>query len=629
MKKIDIKMPAGVRYMSEARDYLLQQLPSSGKYILDKSLTGCGGTELFLTSGRPLVLISPRSGMLFNKAAQHPEAHLFRDSKKKDLKELKQDLKNYLLSHVYIPGFRTQPPIILTTLDSAKYIIEELEFQSTIDNFIFLTDEFQNLIGDAAFKGKTDLEFLKMIDRCAKNICYMSATPIQDTYLNALPEFQNLEYYKLNWDPNIIVEPTVNDILMKKGENAVKIFSEIIARFRQEGYFAKKLIGGHEYRATEAVVFVNEVKTIEKIIKQNNLKPYETSILISESADACSRLKTQGFTIGGNNPDRNNPINKTFTFCSKASFEGCDFYSTCAFTYIFLDGTKNCLTHDTAIEIPQMLGRQRLDINPFKYNATIYYKTNPKVESKNEFFIRTKERLQSSESILKAYETGDSNLQKALAQAVVNKNPQDPYVSNYLDVIHDTSGYRLEINYLVVAAEHNLWANKAFFYNNPLHLTTAIQTQLATAGTKPQELRDFEDKFYVAPTDNDRMRIYATFRNTYPHYQEVLYQNPFIAFEYHEAYNTIGPQILAQMGYDMNQIRLNFQKQNIINLCKDRFTSGMEYRAKEVKTILQEIYDKVGLSRTATASQLHEYIQVTTRNKKQPDGSRQEMYIII
>ena len=45
-------------------------------------------------------------------------------------------------------------------------------------------------------------------------------------------------------------------------------------------------------------------------------------------------------TTGGLNTDRNKPRNKPFTFCTKSSFEGVDFYSDNASTYIFINAGK-------------------------------------------------------------------------------------------------------------------------------------------------------------------------------------------------------------------------------------------------------------------------------------------------
>lgn len=47
---ISISMPKGCRYMSDYENLLNGELPLDGKFILNKTVTGCGGTSLFLDS---------------------------------------------------------------------------------------------------------------------------------------------------------------------------------------------------------------------------------------------------------------------------------------------------------------------------------------------------------------------------------------------------------------------------------------------------------------------------------------------------------------------------------------------------------------------------------------------------
>lgn len=625
MNKIEIQMPANVRYMSEAVDILSKSLPLFGKYILDKTLTGCGGTEFFINSGRPLVLVSPRTGVLLNKSQQHPECHLFRDTSKRDVKTLKDNLRQYLDRPNNIFGINP-PSIILVTLDSAKYVIEELKYRNIIDNFLFLVDEFQCLVSDAAFKGNVDLEFLRMIDAETKNICYMSATPINDRYLCALPEFKTVDYYKLQWDSNIIVEPTVKEIMMKAGESAQSILRGIISDYRKNGYFARKNVNGSDFYATEVVVFVNEVKTILDIIQKNNLRPDEVTILISSSNKYADNLKDIGFQINSQIVDKTNPRNTTYTFCSKASFEGRDFYSTSAFTYIFLDGSKDWEIHDISIEIPQMLGRQRLDENPFKYNAVIYYRTKPSVLPMDDYTKIIEGKFNASQSILDQYNNGLDTLKSALVNLVKDRDSNNRYQSNYLDVIDNANGlYSLEINYLVAAAEHNLAVNKTYFYNNPLFLTTAITDQIATYNTKPQELRNFEMQFQTSHTFQEKMSLYCYILILHPEYGSMLLANPFIDQEYHYYYAQLGPDMLNYLQYDEEAIKNELCHREISLQCQLRFIPGQIYTLAEVKNGLQKIYDSLGLTKKAKANQLQNYLSVEPVQPTLKDGSRPRM----
>ena len=74
METIDFQIPKGVRYMSDYPQ-LTSILPQHGKCILNKQLTGCGGTTLILHNEKPLVLISPRTNILISKYNQTPNSH--------------------------------------------------------------------------------------------------------------------------------------------------------------------------------------------------------------------------------------------------------------------------------------------------------------------------------------------------------------------------------------------------------------------------------------------------------------------------------------------------------------------------------------------------------------------------
>ena len=60
LKKSILKVPFGINYISEWKDYVIP----SGHYIVDKGVTGCGYTEMCLTNNLNVVLCSPRRLLL-------------------------------------------------------------------------------------------------------------------------------------------------------------------------------------------------------------------------------------------------------------------------------------------------------------------------------------------------------------------------------------------------------------------------------------------------------------------------------------------------------------------------------------------------------------------------------------
>lgn len=624
-------MPPSCRYMSDYDKLINDLLPIYGKFILNKTLTGCGGTSLFLNSGLMVVIISPRIQVLKNKHKQYPDSFLFHIPQCGDrpsaIKQKMEELNSYLHLHYGLTPFGQPPPAkILVTLDSVGKVLSVLESCSIIDKFLFVVDEFQCLMGDAIFKGTVDMNFLVNIDNRARRICYLSATPIPEIYLDYIPQLANLPYYKLQWDPAVIEEPTLKVRQMKKGENAVKLCTELIQKYRNNGYFERKIIQGNVVYSREACIFLNEVKSIIRIIEKNNLLPEEVTILCSESKS--SKLP-KGFTIGGLCTDRNKPINKTFTFCTKASFEGVDFYSTNASTYIFIDGGKEWLSLDVAIDLSQILGRQRLDSNPFRHDTTLYYKTVPNPVTEVEFRQKQSEMEQTTKERLDMYDASQEQSKKWLVDLHLKISPEEKFVSDYVDVIQENGQSTLGFNYLVMAAKWNQWYQRRYYYSNSHQLISGIQSALGI-GRKPVEVRDFESWYNNTP-DKDKLAGYADFRNKYPQYDEWIYQNPFIDLRFHQWYATFGYSTLLEQNFQEDKVEMLYDeyclKDQIKTVCMNVFEVGKYYSLKDVKNMLQQIYDHAGFSgKTAKATDLGTYL--CSQKVQRTDGQGNRLWYI-
>ena len=616
--------------MSEDPD-LLHYLRQFNKFILNKTVTGCGGTSLFLNSSIDVVIISPRLQALKDKHEQHPDTFLFHSpytnngKRAADIKRLMSDLNNYINN----PFSVYNKAKILVTLDSCDKVIDVLKGYGVIDSFLFVVDEFQCLMGDATFKGTTDMNFLIRLDNEAKNICYLSATPIQDMFLDFVPQFKGLPYIKLEWDKNVLEEPNVREIQMKKDESAEKICSNIIRDFRANGYFARKVVDGQVVYSTEACIFLNEVRSIINIIVKNNLKPDEVTILCSDGK--VSGLP-KGFKVGGLCTDRDNPRNKTFTFCTKASFEGVDFYSTNAMTYVFINAGKEWQTLDIMLDIPQILGRQRLDINPFRHDAVIYYKTKPYCMTITEFKAQQTAMEYKSSQIITLYDMATPEMKAILLEAFRDRAEDKKFVDDYVDVLQVNGRQTLGINTLVQMAMWNKWHQRSHYYNNSCQLTTSIQSAI-TKNVKQNEVKNFEQQYYSA-SDKDRLKVYSDFRNTCSSHYAIILQNPFIDIHYHDWYDKLGYDELARLNFDEQKVEQEYDYHcnhgPIIQKCRETFTVGNFYTKPEVKNILQQIYDGLGLvGKKAKANELEVYMNVKERMITDDEGNRKEGYEIL
>lgn len=610
---------------------LLPYLQQFNKFILNKTVTGCGGTSLFLTSNINVVIISPRLQALKDKHKQHPDTFLFHSpytnngKRAEDIKQLMSGLNSYINNpfNVY------NKAKILVTLDSCDKVIDVLKNNFAVDSFLFVVDEFQCLMGDATFKGTTDMNFLIRLDSEAKNICYLSATPIQDKYLDFVPQFNGLPYIKLEWDKSVLEEPNVREIQMKKDESAEKICSNIIRDFRANGYFARKVIDGQVVYSTEACIFLNEVRSIINIITKNNLKPDEVTVLCSEGK--VSGLP-KGFKTGGLCTDRDNPRNKTFTFCTKASFEGVDFYSTNAMTYVFINAGKEWQTLDIMLDIPQILGRQRLDINPFRHDAVIYYKTKPNYLSEQEFRLQQTAMELETEQFINGFNNAPDSMKERLIKLVRDRADDKKFIDDYVDVLQVNGRQTLGINTLVQMAMWNKWHQRSHYYSHSCQLTTSIQSAIAM-NVKPQKVKDFEQQYYSA-SDKDRLKIYSDFRNSHSRYDPFILQNPFIDIRFHDWYGKLGYNELKRLNFDEQKVEQEYNsfcnQVPIAQECRNVFETGRFYTKAEVKRMLQNIYDSLGLiGRKAKSTELGSYLNAKERMITDDEGNRKEGYEIL
>ena len=222
MKKSNIIVPKGIRFISEWEDFSIPDYPC----IMDKKIPGCGFTEYCITNSENVILCSPRKILVKNKEEQHENEVLYvnnnldqdetidKDLSKKlnrgsgriptkaadlyteeERREFLEKLKNQVIEYVNKNRFSGKPSKILVTYDSFRLVKEFIGY--CIREFRIVIDEFQSIFTDSRFKSDTELTFMYHLQGLQK-VCFVSATPMIDEYLERLDEFKDLPYYELD-----------------------------------------------------------------------------------------------------------------------------------------------------------------------------------------------------------------------------------------------------------------------------------------------------------------------------------------------------------------------------------------------------------------------------------------------
>ena len=637
MKKTTIKVPLGIKYLSEFKD-LYNNIPTNGHYILNKKVCGCGATELYLGCDKKCILASPRKNLLYNKYSQHlsDNFHLFRYNGDKDkyfsngsissneTVTYKDNLRDYI---------KNGGTKILTTYDSIKYIREILiELGENLEEWEVIVDEFQVMFYDCHFKANTEYEFYKHLQGFP-NVVFLSATPFLEEYLDQLDFFKSMTMYELEWPRTMVEKPKVN--MTKTSKNITKLCEGIIDKYRN-GKGETTLVDGKEYRSKEAILYINSVKDIVKVIKTLNIKPEEVNIICSSTPENIGKLKELSKAMNmeykiGDIPGKGD-THKMFTFCTSTVYVGADFYSDNAYTYIFANPKVESLTIDVSVDIQQIIGRQRLDSNPFKNMATLYF--NTKASDMTEEAFNESIRLKN-EKTNRQIENFNSAPHKEEFIEGLNKKPN--HKENYCCISKDKNGNQvIEKNILIELADRRAWEISNKIFNNDFSMFTALSVNMNV--TKDTDSDDSEVKAIFREWNEmksfkDRAFFYCEACKDIP---EVLDKCSFIPTKYKEYYEALGEEGMKELGWREDYIKnaiapIPFEQRpndKIMERLRAKLEIGKFYTKTEIKELLCNIFKELELKGKPSASDISFYIDCEEKSKRM-DGKKVVGYQII
>ncbi len=661
MKKSDpIIIPKGIEYISDWEGYDLKNYPFP--HILNKVLTGCGYTEYCIRNDQPLVLTSPRVFLLKNKAGQHEkplevfyvnnnieksvdfeidvsEEKARSERKEKLTEEEKVDriekLKREIREYTYRCAIKHVTPKILVTYDSFRHVKDALG--DVIKSYQVVVDEFQSIFIDARFKSDTEIELLHQL-RGLEKVCYVSATPMLDKYLDMLPEFCDLPYYELDWsteDPERVIKPKL-DIKFVRSLNEE---AKAVIHSYQEGKFDTRLGKDGTIESKEAVIFMNSVSSICQAIRTNKLHLEDCNILCAQT-DAnedkvrkafndvlkkeTEELKTHPKVpkeekVIGEIPKRG-ATHKMFTFCTRTVYLGADFYSTNARTFIFSDSNIDCLSVDISMDLEQILGRQRLKENPWKNCAKMFVKTTNKKHktTQEEFNKRLEDKKKKSENLLSGYWEAKDSIKHDLAENYQIVAKVQHYKNNYV-AVNEHAGKDLipVFNNLMMVSEMRTFEVQQVDYADRFKVFNAvgekrfegIDEEIQKKALRFNGMRNTSDKLKYLVELSEKLR------------EDDM--NSFLSLitpeRFKDYYINMGPDRIKANSFQESRLKAEWNKMHqeelgisdeLVQDIMNYFKLGQRYTNPDIKAKLKELYQKHGYEKSAKATDLEEYFSL-------------------
>ena len=645
----DYVVPRGIRFISElGTDFRFYKFPV--KCIINKQLPGCGFTEYCLRGPENVILCSPRKMLLENKKDQHgrdvylvvneleKELTVDKDLNKVDktrsqvfidtLKEvvhgkdtvynrLMNEIKDYLNERKYLGD---KPCKILVTYDSYRIVKDILESLGIFQSFYTVIDEFQTILHDSKFKSNTELEFLDILKQ-SHSALFVSATPMLEEYLNMLDEFDGLPYINMDWasqDPTRVLKPSLKVLTMKSVGTKLP---EIIQLYK-DGNFerAVRIVNGYprEIISDEAVFYVNSVNHITSIIKKCDLQPEEVNILCSDTPENLKKIQRKlgkKFTIGKIPLKGVKP--KMFTFCTRTVYLGADFNSLCARSFIFSDSNIDSLAVDISEDLPQILGRQRLFENPWKNEATFYYRStcDYRKVSQEEFDKELERKKKSTNNLLRSFESAPDDAKHDLAERYQTLARTQNYKDDYIAVNeHQRSNLVPVLNNLVLVNEIRAFKIQQIDYKDRFTVFSTIYNTLSPDDIVNQEVSRFLEQYQKFGTFKSKLKYLCEYS-----FNDAMTNIILDQIGEHDNiksyYLALGPEKLRALGYNKTYIEkelgiVTFSQELLESNIYSEFKVGDKITLADIKSRLEVLYKSINYDATPKAKDLENYFNV-------------------
>lgn len=669
-------VPKGIKYLTEWPEFTLPDHPA----IIDKQLTGCGFTEYVICNPTfNAVLISPRKMLLENKVAQHnpkslidgteiseqrviyyartdsPDLGIDKDlmsTKPKvdkdiesidkfiDPAQFKRDLRNAISMFL----LQKRPIKLAVTYDSLGKVIEVIKDLGMLDQFYYVVDEFQSIFTDSRFKPGTELELVTYLQGLQR-VSFVSATPMMEDYLDMVDEFKTLPYYVIDWeakDKSRIIHP---EIVAKPTRNINETAKKIITDFKNKKFPVKTLVDEQGIpvkvvESTEIILYINSVKNICDIIRQNKLMPEDVNVICARTEDNSKKVR-EAFRLVFKDAERDTkelpkvneiigsvPVpdlstgivyNKPITLCTKTVYLGADFYSDCARSIVLSDASSECLAVDITLDLPQILGRQRNYSNPWKNSLEIWFKAGfgAKEISKEEFKKILERKTNKTNNLLLSYNTTPTldakhDLATEYRKIAKTENYKDHYVA-----VNEHAGNDLkpQFNNLVKVAELRAFDIQQQDYKDRFTVFNRISEVFGEGTTDISlELQSLEDEINTYTRFPQKMEIVCNWIEN----KGEGYIN-FLPEPYRTYIQALGIDYILARGcrkFSLDEAMVSIGigrilgRDDIDEAVTGYFQIGSRYTYQFIKSTLQEMYTNLGIPDTAKAKDLEKWFEV-------------------
>ena len=526
---------------------------------IDKQICGCGATSVVLENNEDVIVLVPLYNLTNNKSLQYPSDRYNGKVCAVNGNISDDNIRKYIAESAKLK--------FICTWDSVHRI------QHLINNPCrLIIDESQELIGNAHLKNNVINNVYQISKRNKDTVTFISATPIPLKYLPKwISEIPQISYRFKN-----VVKSF--PLLMERTYPNKALKEEIIMKLKDN-----ESVTMERYTFRKVIVFVNSVTIIDDVIRYCNLNKKECGVICGDNLKNATTLHGIRIYTVGELPK--------YLFINKAGFIGMDIYDKEAMTVVVSGLNKDWHMIDMRTNLKQAISRQRIKSNP-NYGKYIYIYNQFEDEITKEVLIKRVDDMMNIElpKLTKGYEILKEHGYQSKWTIPENDLP-------YL--IYDEANDSYSID------ENTLQSDRFFINETREGYRKGFDIQGYTNGEPiiidkelPSTYSDVA-RYFKKHHKSGVITDWGDYKNR-TDWIELIYKQ----------YRILG-KVNTNYYYATQLLESNENIPETLDLkIKQEFVTGKRYSKKEVKHIIQRIYDALDIRRTAKATDLKEFMGV-------------------
>lgn len=570
-----IKAERDQKYISE----IFSKLPYGMIY---KGETGCGATTLPIESKDNVIICVPLNRLIENKVEQYPNKRCDYHLQGVYSGITDEEIQDHLRLD--------QPRKFIVTYDS---FIRLKNVIGNISDYHIIIDEYSELLDIYLSREQNIDPFINEI-KDYDNVSYISATPLP--YL-LLPDFlKGKDIYKIDWSKSKHYNKSKSIFLQQSNKPVVTVKNFILD-------FMSNKVTVNNKRPDELFIFVNSVDMIISIVKESGLPERSFNIICGRSTENEMKLKTIGSVIGNFNQ------NKKINFVTKTGFLGCDFYSRNGLKVIVTNVHKQYTKLDVNRDIIQINGRIRNTNNPF--NDTMIHITNFDYKNdKDKAKELIREKRDMSKKICREYQDENGSIQNYYLKKI---NEDKLYVR------HNQGNNTVSFDDMKFKAEIANLLTYKIDYLNPENLTR----QYDNSNLKSYSYFIKEDEkiksYFKSKTKKDYYELYNEIRENQFDFSRMFFDKKYIDIP--DQVDNLGIEKIRSLKYSEPKIKTEMMfsssefQEAVISELQTAIKPNDQRTAEDIKSLLQRIYDRLGMNKKATSKDIFRYWKNVTEKR--------------